>query len=283
MWSPIQQKYVPALIEYLENHTPNTSSIIANIKFASTKYTPYIMRSGHYFAYKFYGKIDGVIAIYNDGNAFVYTNNDEAKASTIKILIKSKYHSVWGLSNWLPNLKGLSAHIGFQMDSRELITMVRDTDIPLPKSKFDIIRVDKKFNLNRYIPFIKICLHEGFGFKPYARDLKKRMRERTDDEPYFILYDNKVPVSQCHIQSISQSHGYIAGICTPRIYRRKDYATQITACACKYIESKGRQCALTVNQTNLGAIELYKKLGFAPVDKMLVYMKARKFTGDENQ
>ena len=109
------------------------------------------------------------------------------------------------------------------------------------------------------------------------------MRERSENEPYFLLFDNKQPVSQCHIQSVSQTHGYIAGIATPRIYRRKGYAKQITARACRFIEGKGCTSALTVNKTNTGAIELYKSLGFYPVDNMQVYMKARKFTGDENE
>ena len=283
MWSTLQQKQVPELIEYLESHAPNTSSIVANIKFATASYNPYIMRSGHYFIYNFNRKIDGMIAVYNDGNAFIYTNNEDAQSSSLKILVKSKYHSVWGLSNWLPNLNGLSANIGMQMDARELITMVRDKNISLPKSQYDLVRIDQKFNLNRYIPFIKTCLYEGFGFKPYARDLKKRMRERTEDEPYFLLFDNKQPVSQCHIQSLSLTHGYIAGICTPRIYRRKGYAKQITARACRFVEGKERLSALTVNPANTGAVELYRSLGFVPVDKMQVYMKSRKFTGDENE
>ena len=284
MWTRLHQKQAPELLDYLERNAPNTSSIIANIKYASSIYNPYVMRSGHYFVYNDpIKRLDGMIAVYNDGNAFVHTKNQKARETSLKILIKSKYHSIWGLSDWLPNLRNLSANIGMKMDSRELVTMVRDKDVPLPKSQYDLIRIDNKFNLNRYIPFIKVCLYEGFGFKPYSRDLKKRMRERSDNEPYFLLYNNKVPVSQAHIQSISQTHGYIAGICTPRNYRRKGYAKQITARACKFIEDKGRLSALTVNNTNSGAVNLYKDLGFVPVDKMQVYMKARKFTGDENQ
>lgn len=283
MWTVLQKRQVPELLEYLEQNSPNTSSIIANIRFATTVYTPYVMRSGHYFVYKFNGRIDGMIAIYNDGNAFIYTHNFDAQAASVKILIKSKFHSVWGLSDWLPNLRSLSANIGMQMDARELVTMVRDRHAPLPEPKYELMRIDQKFNLSRYVSFIKLCLYEGFGFKPHSRDLKKRMRERTADEPYFLLYDNKTPVSQCHIQSLSQSYGYIAGICTPRMYRRKGYAKQITARACRFIEGHGRMSALTVNVTNTNAIELYKTLGFASVDKMQVYMKARSFTGDENE
>lgn len=283
MWTVLQKRQVPELLEYLEHNSPNTSSIIANIKFATTVYTPYIMRSGHYYVYKFNGRIDGMIAIYNDGNAFIYTNNFDAQAASTKLLIKSKFHSVWGLSNWLPNLRSLSANIGMQMDSRELITMVREKYDPLPEPEYELMRIDQKFNLNKYIPFIKLCLYEGFGFKPHSRDLKKRMRERTADEPYFLLYKDKTPVSQCHIQSLSKSYGYIAGICTPRMYRRQGYAKQITARACRFIESHGRMSALTVNRTNTNAIKLYRSLSFNPVARMQVYMKARDFTGDENE
>lgn len=41
--------------------------------------------------------------------------------------------------------------------------------------------------------------------------------------------------------------------------------------------------ALTVNPNNDTAIHLYIDLWFVPVDEMVVYMKACKFTRDENQ
>lgn len=284
MWSPLHQAQVPELMEYLEKNSPNTSSIIANIEYASTVYNPYIMRSGRYFVYTDENRrIDGMIAIYSDGNAFIHTFNPDAQKTSVKTLIKSKYHSVWGLSNWLPNLEYLSNNIGMSMDSRELMTMVRDKSVALPKSEYDLLRIDNKFYLNKYIPFIKTCLYEGFGFKPAARDLKLRMHERTENEPYFLLYDSKVPVAQAHIQSITSTHGYIAGICTPRMYRRRGYARQITARACRFVEGRGRLSALTVNKTNVNAIKLYESLGFKQVDNMVVYMKARKFSGDENE
>ncbi|MBN2879351.1 MAG: GNAT family N-acetyltransferase [Clostridia bacterium] len=282
MWQQLHQRYTPELIEYLELHEPNTSSIISNIKFASTVYNPYVMRSGHYFIYISDRKVEGMMVFYNDGNAFIHTDNDDAKQTSIKILVKSKFHSVWGLSDWLPNLSLLSTNIGIQMDARELLTMARDKTVPLPKSQYDLVRIDRKYNLNKYMPFLKTCLYEGFGFRPYSRDLKKRMRERTEEEPYFLLYDNKEPVSQCHIQAVSRTHGYIAGICTPRAYRRRGYARQITARACRFIEGRGCTSALTVNETNTGAVNLYKSMGFVAIDKMQVYMKSRKFTGDEN-
>ena len=132
------------------------------------------------------------------------------------------------------------------------------------------------------MPFIKNCLYEGFGFEPHSRALKKRMRERTNYEPYYLLYNNSTPVSQAHIQSISKQYGYIAGICTPRKFRRMGYARQITARCCRFIEQKGRTSALTVNYSNTSAVKLYEDLGFSPIAKMQVYMKSRDFTGDEN-
>lgn len=283
MWSRLYQKNVPAAMNYLENNTPNTSSIIANLAYASSMYNPYTMRSGFYYIYKHHDKIDGIIAIYNDGNTFIYTNNKDAQISSLKVIFKGKFHSIWGLSNWLPNLKWMSSHLNMPMDSRELVTMERSKLIKLPDSKHTLLRIDKKLYLNKYIPFIKTCLYEGFGFEPYARDLKKRMRERSYDEPYFLLYDDSNPVCQAHIQSISKTYGYIAGICTPRKFRRMGYAKQITARCCRFVEEKNRTSALTVNYSNTSAVKLYENLGFTPVAKMQVYMKMRKFTGDENQ
>ncbi len=91
------------------------------------------------------------------------------------------------------------------------------------------------------------------------------------------------PVSQAHIQSVTDKYGYIAGICTPRVYRRNGYAREITAYACKYIESLGLTSALTVNITNESAIKLYESMGFVKKDYTLVYMKHRDFCGDENE
>jgi len=56
-----------------------------------------------------------------------------------------------------------------------------------------------------------------------------------------------------------------------------------TARACRFGKGRGKISALTVNKSNVNAIKLYESLGFKHVDNMLVYMKSRKFSGDENE
>ena len=47
------------------------------------------MRSGHYFVYVQNGQVEGMMAFYNDGNAFVHTHNEDAKLSASRIVITS--------------------------------------------------------------------------------------------------------------------------------------------------------------------------------------------------
>ncbi|MCK5130093.1 MAG: GNAT family N-acetyltransferase, partial [Clostridiales bacterium] len=260
-----------------------------NVSANGFKYKLSSMRSGIYYVYKEAKKdIEGIIAGFNDGNVMMYAVNETAKKSVLGILTTFPFHSVWGLDGTLPSNDVLSESANFKLDKRKLEVMVLPTNAYQElnveiNDDMEFSRIDKRILFPSIITFIKICLWEGFGFKSNAYDIRKRIKERTDLEPYWFLSDNGVYVAQAHIQAMTKSHGYIGGVCTPRDSRGQGYAKQIMKIACNYIIQQGRIPSLAVSSTNVAAYNLYKSMGFQGIGETLVYMKEREFKGDENE
>ena len=285
MWEKLKQEDYERAYKYICDHSPSTCSVYGNVASAGFDYKPFAMRSGIYFVYKDEQThdIEGIIAGFNDGNVMLYTSSVQADYDAVRIIASFQFHSLWGLSGALPGLEKISNITGMSFDSRTLDVMVLEGDIgesERPESKF--VRIDQRFLSFTHILFIKKCLWEGFGFKNNALDIRKRIKERTKDEPYWFLSDDGAYVAQAHIQAMTPTHGYIGGVCTPREKRRKGYAREIVKRASRYIKEQGRTPALAVSATNIGAHRLYDDLGFKKIGTMLVYMQERDFKGDEN-
>lgn len=284
MWTRLKPNEQDELLIYLNQHAPATCAFLGNIKAAGIRYNPLMMRGGTYYTYQSHnGTMGGVIATYNDGNVILHIDDITARERVVELLSHMRFHSVWGMCGWLPSRMELYAATSIPMDERTLVTMERDRSVPLPSMPHTAIRIDQRMSLGRYMPFIKQCLYEGFGFKTNSTDLKKRMRERTAREAYWLLYNETTPVAQAHIQSMTLRHGVIGGICTLRDYRRQGFAREITAVACSFVEGAGRTSVLSVSAKNSAAIQMYEKLGFFPAGQTRVYMRERSFKGDENQ
>lgn len=286
MWSLLEKQDFNTVTQYLQNNSPFTCPIYGNISSAGYNYRPIPMRSGLFYVYKTDDdKICGIIASFNDGNVMTHTTCMEAKEDILSIILRLPFHSVWGLDGTLPDRLKLSEKANISLDSRILNVMV------LNKAKEDndtcdgleFIRIDRRFLLPSYIGFIKKCLWEGFGFRSNILDIRKRIRERTQLEPYwFLSHDNKF-VAQVHIQAMTAQHGYIGGVCTLRNYRREGFARKIMQIACDFITEEGRIPALAVSSANQAANSLYDDMGFIKIGTTLVYMKEREFKGDENK
>ena len=284
MWERLEKKDFKALLCYLEKHSPFTCPIYGNAFSAGLAYKPFAMRSGFYFIYKEMGRIVGVSAGYNDGNVMIHTTNPYADTTVLETFDELPFHSVWGLAGRLPELGEISSAAGKAFDSRRLDVMVLNSQLEKsvhPECK--LMRIDRRFLGTSYVSFIKKCLWEGFGFKSSSMDIRKRMKERTELEPYWFLADGKKYVAQAHVQAMTPGHGYIGGICTPREFRRKGYAKEIVLRACEYIDGIGRIPSLSVSAANKPAYSLYNAMGFEKAGEMLVYMQEREFKGDENR
>ncbi len=287
MWEKLERKDFEKAKEYLQKHSPFTCPIYGNVASAGFLYKAFAMRSGDFFVYKEFGEVLGIIAGFNDGNVMVHTLSPNANLGVLDIVIKFSFHSLWGLSGNLPEKHKVSEAVKIEFDSRRLDIMVLNK--PNGESEdgacvdCSLIRIDRRFLSSSYISFIKKCLWEGFGFKSNSYDLRKRIKERTQLEPYWFLSKGKEFVAQAHVHAMTASHGYIGGVCTPREQRRKGYAKEIVKRVCEYIYEQGRIPALAVSAANKAAYSLYEKLGFEKIGSTIVYMQEREFKGDENE
>lgn len=288
MWNLLQKNDYQLALNYLQMNSPFTCPIYGNVASAGFAYKPKAMRSGIYYIYKMQSnnEIGGMIAGFNDGNVMIYISCDDARAHIMSIISSIPCHSVWELDGKPLDVDKLSNSMNMNMDERVLNVMVaRDDNVriqTLPRG-MDLVRIDKRLLTPSYYAFIKKCLWEGFGFKSNPWDIRKRIKERTNLEPYWFLSKNNNYVAQAHVQAMTNNHGYIGGVCTPRDCRRKGYAKQIMDMVCNFIYKEGRVPALAVSASNNAACKLYENMGFNTVGTTVVYMRERDFKGDENQ
>lgn len=283
MWEKLEKRDWDDALGYLAKHSPFTCPIYGNALSAGFSYKVFAMRSGFYYVYKELGEILGIVSGYNDGNVMVHTVSSHADATVLKMISDFSFHSVWGLAGKLPETAQITTVAGKAFDLRHLDVMVlseKKENSSCPQCGF--MRIDRRFLLSSYVAFIKKCLWEGFGFKSTSLDIRKRMKERGELEPYWFLTEGKEYVAQVHVQAMTPTHGYIGGVCTPRNHRKKGYAKEIVKRTCDYIMQQGRTPALAVSASNKAAYNLYKSLGFKKIGETLVYMQEREFRGDEN-
>jgi len=285
MWQRILERQYDELIDYLDDNSPDVCPLYGNILSSRLKYNPMAMRSGYVYGYYRGDDLSAVVAVFNDGNAMIHVTDEKLTGNVVEIIRRGYYHSVWGLGGYLPPMRQLEEYSNYKFEERNLVMMEKIA--PTPKAcgddSLEIIRIDRRMRIGSYMPFIKRCMWEGFGFKSGSWDIKKRMKERTAHEPYFVLSAGGKLVSQAHIQAMTPKYGYIGGVCTLREERRKGYAKATVYEVCRYIEGLGRIPALAVSSENRAALNLYESMGFELAGKMKVYMQKREFSGDENQ
>ncbi len=285
MWSMLEKKDFNNVMQYLQKHSPNTCPMYGNISSAGFIYKLTAMRSGvFYISTTETNEISGIIAGFNDGNIMVHSSDKSVQEGMLEIISALPFHSIWGLDGTLPDRDVLSKKANMKMDERilDIMTATLRYDNQLSRD-MELIRIDKHFLTPNHISFIKKCLWEGFGFKSGSWDIRKRMKERTALEPYWFLKHNGVFVAQAHVQAMTKKHGYIGGVCTLRKFKRSGYARKIMEMVCENIYQAGRTPSLAVSSVNKSAYNLYKNMGFIKIGTIIVYMKERKFKGDENQ
>jgi predicted GNAT family acetyltransferase len=68
----------------------------------------------------------------------------------------------------------------------------------------------------------------------------------------------------------------ISGVCTHPDYRKRGYGGGLTLFKCKKVQDRGKTPILGVNEKNVNAVRLYRKLGFVIQTTVTLDMLQRK-------
>jgi len=89
----------------------------------------------------------------------------------------------------------------------------------------------------------------------------------TNDNYLYLVCENNNSIVAYAGASISYEQGDILSVCVKKDYRNKGYALSLLNCLIKEVKDRGvKSLFLEVEEDNLPAISLYKKIGFAQIN-----------------
>jgi hypothetical protein len=95
-----------------------------------------------------------------------------------------------------------------------------------------------------------------------AAGYRRRVEEEARDGHTFLWKDSEGLRFRASVSAITADAAQVSGVFTPRDRRRRGYATLGLAELCRRLLERSRAVCLFVNQNNLPALALYRRLGF---------------------
>lgn len=104
-----------------------------------------------------------------------------------------------------------------------------------------------------------------------ARDITDAERSCIVPAETFVLREGEQIVSKANVHGFSRRYAQIGGVATLPAFRRRGYGRQCVSALCAHCFGKGVEAILLfTTNTNLPAQNLYRSLGFKPVDDFLI-------------
>jgi len=251
---------------YMLAHEAGCLTMLGNAWAAGYVMDPTRLRAGRYYIHtpEPEGAVDGVLAVFNDGNAMVHTASPQAIEAFAPVLAQWRFHTVWafGMKRYeaedilrdLPDVR-CTCQPHFLMEQREVAASAAENVLTYRDIRTEPFHRD-------VVSFTQRILWECFGHRTSPEIIAKRTRERKPQEIYLVGLAGRKMVCQCHIQAWGERYAHIGGVATLPEERGKGYASMIMEEMCAYIRESGRIPSLTVHCDNMGAQALYRKLGF---------------------
>jgi len=96
-------------------------------------------------------------------------------------------------------------------------------------------------------------------------------RARIIPKYTFVIHKDGMLIAKANVHGFSEHFAQIGGVMTHPRHRRQGFGRQCVSALCQYCFSKGvENVILFTAKTNLPAQNLYKSLGFKPVDEFLI-------------
>ena len=127
---------------------------------------------------------------------------------------------------------------------------------------------------NLVLKWLKLFIEEALPHENSEIDeeLQKQTRQRIEENRYFMLFDNEVPVSMVHRARKTPNGNLINQVFTPSNLRRRGYATEAVAKISKVLLDDGnRYCFLFTDLSNPTSNKIYQDVGYKPVMDMDQY------------
>lgn len=257
------------LHDYLQAHELLTAPLYGNLLAAGLWNDWRKLRCGGYTGAFREGRLEGVMAAFNDGNLMVHAAQPRALSDLADRLPALPFHTVWGLGcggeveEMVEDLP-----LRYEVVHHLMLQQPRACERSTPALTF--ARADGHALDEDTLRFMECCLETCFGFTTARDVIAQRMKERMPEEAFFVASNGAGPVAQAHIQAWTPHYGYVGGVATLPAYQGQGYARAVMQHICRYIRSMGRIPTLTVKADNEAALRLYQSMGFETCGKVTV-------------
>ncbi len=254
----------------LAEETSNTF-LLGNLLYFGIEDDNRKLRCGDYWGYYLEDRLVGVVAFFNNSQCMVHYTDPRVVAPMSRWIAENPIRLVLGSEACVRPMVPLLTGIPGRMVVRRQFFMEYQGPPVAPPVGLEFEDIRSKNNNRSMQDFVMRCMNEGFGY-PISRNTAKRLlQEKTANEPYVVLFSNRRPVAQAHIQTRTPHYCQIGGVCTLPEERRHGYSRAMVQYMLGLIDRDGgRKACLVVNEDNLPARRLYDGLGFIKTNELML-------------
>lgn len=251
--------------KYVKAHMSACFFIMQGFYQKNGEFREQIEPSSTFYIYREEGVLKGIVYVNKSKVLFPFFESENAykKMDLLKII---KYHQppiIRGIESVIKEIYKLIERVMPLYQYKEL-TLMSFGNQPVDKD-FDYVTGDE-IDFNRAVDFL-IGAEQAFSRNPLSiNQLKIKIGDTRLKNRYYFLMEERQVVAQGLIEFCFEEEMLIGGIYTHPKRRKLGYGEQMSLLLTYLVAKEGKKAFLIVENKNIPALSLYKKIGYQSIE-----------------